>query len=180
MTNLIPPPPFSESTTQLSPWVTVVERQFGQEGALQGAFHSLRLHDYVTVLALTKEGKVPLVRQFRPALGRFTLELPGGLLDADISPQRCAELELEEEVGYRVPDELESLGCFDPDTGRLENRLWGFFAQQVEEVPNWAAEPGVERVHLNKNELVESIATGQFTAALHIALVGVARLRGRI
>lgn len=46
-------------------------------------YHSLRQTDYVSVLAVTDDGRVPLVRQYRPALEKFTLELSGGLRDGD-------------------------------------------------------------------------------------------------
>ena len=40
------------------------------------------------VLPVTSEGKILMVRQFRHALQRFTLELPAGKVDAPDEPQR--------------------------------------------------------------------------------------------
>ena len=54
------------------------------------------------VLPVTKEGKLLLVRQYRNALDRETLEIPAGKLDAPDEPKiECAARELEEETGYR-------------------------------------------------------------------------------
>lgn len=41
-----------------------------------------------------------LVRQYRPPLGRYSLEFPAGLIDAGESPQQAALRELKEETGY--------------------------------------------------------------------------------
>ena len=43
-----------------------------------------------------------MVRQYRNALDRFTLEIPAGKLDDPKEPKKeCAYRELEEETGYR-------------------------------------------------------------------------------
>ena len=54
----------------------------------------------VVVLALTDDGRVPLVRQFRPPVGREVWELPAGLVDRDEPLAVTAVRELEEECGY--------------------------------------------------------------------------------
>ena len=57
------------------------------------------------VVAVNDEGKLVMVRQYRNALDRFTLELPAGKLDASDEPTlSCAKRELEEETGYYSED----------------------------------------------------------------------------
>ena len=52
--------------------------------------------------AVTKEGKILMVRQYRNALDRYTLEIPAGALDTQEEPgKECAARELEEETGFR-------------------------------------------------------------------------------
>ena len=54
------------------------------------------------VLPVMEDGRVLMVRQYRNALERFTLELPAGALDAaNEKGIVCAARELEEETGYR-------------------------------------------------------------------------------
>lgn len=171
----------TKSAKRLSPWVTVVERTFAdRSGVTRGPFHSLQQYDYVTVLALTEDQHVVLVRQYRPAIEKMTLELPGGLLDRDIAPIDCAIAELFEETGYRPTQPLELLGCLDPDTGRLENRFWGFLAPSVIKANNWKPERGIEPIALPREEFLAAVANGDFITASHIALVGLAHLRGDI
>ena len=55
------------------------------------------------VLPVTSEGKILMVRQYRHALGRFTLEIPAGKLDSPNEEKAvCAARELEEETGYKA------------------------------------------------------------------------------
>ena len=45
------------------------------------------------------------------------------------TPEAAARRELYEETGYISSSEIVSLGCLNPDSGRLENKLWCFFYQ---------------------------------------------------
>ncbi|KAK1946476.1 ADP-sugar pyrophosphatase [Phytophthora citrophthora] len=52
---------------------------------------------------LTKQGaptQVVLIRQFRPPVGQWVLELPAGLIDPKEAPEVAAMRELKEETGY--------------------------------------------------------------------------------
>jgi ADP-ribose pyrophosphatase len=73
-------------------------------------YHSLQQADYVSVFAMTPDGRIPLVRQYRSALEKYTLELPGGLRDGDESPEVCALRELYEETGLKASGAPVALG----------------------------------------------------------------------
>ena len=60
--------------------------------------------DAVAVLAVLEGGglsepEILLVKQFRPPVGRYTIELPAGLVDDGESPAQAAVRELREETG---------------------------------------------------------------------------------
>ncbi len=50
-------------------------------------------------VCVVRDGCLCLVRQYRVALGRMTLEIPAGKLDANEDPAVCAARELTEETG---------------------------------------------------------------------------------
>ena len=55
------------------------------------------------VVAVRDDGKVLMVRQYRPALERETLEIPAGSRDSVTEDTKvCAARELEEETGFRA------------------------------------------------------------------------------
>lgn len=54
----------------------------------------------VCVLAMTKDQKIVLIRQFRPIINEYTLELPAGHIDNNEDAVSCARRELHEETGY--------------------------------------------------------------------------------
>lgn len=56
----------------------------------------------VAVVALTDDGRICLVRQYRTALGRVTVEIPAGKLEPGEDPLDCARRELEEETGLEA------------------------------------------------------------------------------
>lgn len=56
----------------------------------------------VAIVALTDDGRICLVRQYRSALGRVTVEIPAGKLNPGEDPLDCAERELAEETGMRA------------------------------------------------------------------------------
>ncbi len=145
-------------------------------------YHSFALDDYVNVLAVTRDGTIPLVRQYRPALERPLLELPGGLPNSGENPSVTAGRELYEETGYRTTEQPILLGCLQPDSGRLENRLWCYMARKVEQDPSqrWHPEPGVELVMMSSAGLKKAIVEGEFVHALHIAIVGLAVIQGHL
>ena len=143
------------------------------------SYHSLSQADYVSVVAITEDGRVPLVRQYRPALEQLTLELPGGLREPNETAEACAIRELFEETGLEPIGASVMLGNLAPDTGRLENRLWGFAVTVKSDAPQgWSAEPGVELIMVATAELKKWIIDGRFDHAPHIALLGLAGMHG--
>ena len=55
------------------------------------------------VVPVTSDGKILMVRQYRNALERYTLEIPAGAVNYLGEPkEECAARELEEETGYRA------------------------------------------------------------------------------
>ena len=73
---------------------------------------------FASVVPLTEEGGVVLVRQWRQPLGAFTLELPSGGVDRGEDPREAAERELLEEAGFRAVG-LEHLVSIHVSTGSV-------------------------------------------------------------
>jgi ADP-ribose diphosphatase len=76
----------------------------------------------VVVLPLEADGRVVLIKQFRPAIDRELWEVPAGSLDEGESPEHAAIRECEEETG-RVPQQVERLGAWYPAPGYCDELL---------------------------------------------------------
>lgn len=66
----------------------------------EGEFVVIEANDWVNVLALTADGQLVLVRQYRFGVQDFTLEIPGGVIEAGEDPVAAGVRELREETGY--------------------------------------------------------------------------------
>lgn len=82
------------------------------------------------VVALTSEGKIALVRQYRTALDRVTVEIPAGKLDPGEDPLECAKRELHEETGF-VPGKIRYLTTIATTPGFCDEVIHIYFATQL-------------------------------------------------
>lgn len=164
--------------TKISPWIKVVEREVEfSRGAPVEIYHSVEQADYIAVVALTSSGKIPIVRQFRPALEAFSWELPAGLVDPGEKPLECARRELVEETGLTARS-IHALGESFPCTGRLSNRIHSFFVRAGSRMAGFEPEPGITAKLVSPAELARLIRSGDFSSQLHIGALLLAELHG--
>lgn len=157
-----------------TPWFQLMSKQVEGEPS---PYFSLKMQDYVTIVAFTNQDELVLVRQYRPAVERHTLELPSGHVELNELPEQAARRELAEECGY-VAEELELLGTLISDTGRHENRLWCFLARRISPMERGhIPEAGIERVLAPRGKLPELMVPGEFDHALHLAALMLAVVR---
>lgn len=94
------------------------------------------------VVAVRGDGRILMVRQYRNALERETLEIPaGGLNDREEPTIDAAARELEEETGY-VSDELELLNSIYTTVAFCNEKIDIYLARDLK--------PGVQ--HLDEDE----------------------------
>ena len=81
----------------------------------------------VAVVPLHEDGTITLIRQLRPAVEEFMLELPAGRLSPGEPPEFCGRRELLEETGLSAERFL-SLGSIHPTPGICDERIHLFLA----------------------------------------------------
>jgi ADP-ribose pyrophosphatase len=151
-------------------WVTLEEKTVLFAGFSEPyQYYSLRLPDYVCVVAQTVEGRFPLVRQYRPAVERFTREFPSGTIDNGENPAETARRELSEETGFRA-EKLFDLGQYMTDVGRLDNAMHGFYAKGIVPLDQYQPEPGLSIKLATFEEIEAMITHGEFNFALHLTV----------
>ena len=97
------------------------------------------------VVPVMEDGRILMVRQYRNALDRYTLEIPAGKLD---DPKEegilCAARELEEETGYRS-EKLEWLLTLRTTVAFCNERIEIYLAKDLVST----------KQHLDENEFVD-------------------------
>jgi 8-oxo-dGTP pyrophosphatase MutT (NUDIX family) len=100
----------------------VLERRYHHPRRdLDREFVVLRAPDWVNVLALTADGRLVLVRQFRFGVDDFSLEIPGGVIEAGEDPVTAGVRELREETGY-AGERARLIGSVQPNPAIQDNR----------------------------------------------------------
>jgi 8-oxo-dGTP pyrophosphatase MutT (NUDIX family) len=164
--------------TTISPWVSIIAREVEfSRGAAPEVYHAVAQADYIAIVARTPDDRIPIVRQYRPALETFSWELPAGLVDAGETPRACCRRELLEETGLLVRA-VHPLAQTFPCTGRLSNKIHSFFVEAGERIRDFAAEPGVSVKFVTPAQLVQLIRAGQFVSQLHIGALMLTELHG--
>ena len=91
-------------------------------------FYVLATHSWTNIVALTQEGKVLMVNQFRHGTKEMSLEVPGGAVDEkDSDPLEAAKRELKEETGHEA-DEWHLIGATHPNPAILDNTCYLYLA----------------------------------------------------
>src|SRR5471032_228540 len=168
----------SRRTIKISPWMEIIEREveFASEAPSE-LYHAVSQQDYIAIVARTPEGQIPIVRQYRPALERFTWELPAGMLEKGEDAAACCRRELLEETGYPAKA-VHALGGFAPCTARLSNRIHSFFVETGAQSAAQATEADIELRLVTPEILAALIRTGEFDLQLHVGAILLAGMRG--
>jgi len=162
----------------VSPWMDVITRevQFSETSPAE-SYYAIAQPDYVVVLAVTPDSRVLLVRQYRPAIERFSLELPAGLLDPAEEPRAAAERELLEETGYPA-ETIELIGKGATCSSRISNTTHSFFIRTGRRRPDFVEEAGVSARLASRDELRALILSGEFAEQTHLGVLALAGARG--
>jgi 8-oxo-dGTP pyrophosphatase MutT (NUDIX family) len=127
---------------------------------------------FVIVLALTGDGRVVLVRQYKHGIARESLELPAGAIDPGEDPGQTAMRELTEETGY-AGDSMEYVRSFVTDPTNSNTVAHLFIARNAKKIAEQNLDPteiiAVEIVSID--ELREFVRDGTIDSIAHVAAV---------
>ena len=142
-------------------------------------YYVLTYPDWVHVVAITSTGSLVLVRQYRHAVGEFSLELPGGAVDAeDPNLEQAASRELEEETGFSAR-RWELVTSLYPNPATHTNRVHFFLARDCECTHPQKLDAGEGGLAVELVEIpfvLDGLRSGMLGQATHVAgvLLGLA------
>lgn len=132
---------------------------------------TLRMRPGVAVLAVDEEGAVRLVRQFRYALGRESIEVVQGALGEGEGAPEAARRELKEELGVEA-GELTDLGPLDAITSQVFSPVRLFLARGLRFMePEREPTEHLRPLKLPLTEAVQMVMDGRITQATTSVLI---------
>lgn len=136
----------------------------------EAKFFVLENPDWVNIIALTKDKRVVLIEQYRYGAEDIVLEIPGGMIDENESPEATARRELLEETGFSAR-EMILLGETRPNPAIQNNTLYHFLALDCEESgeKSFDEHESIETKLVPLKQIENLIASGKITHSLVIA-----------
>lgn len=152
-------------------WLTMrADRCEKPDGKIIDPYYVYEFPNWVTAVALTKENKIIMVRQYRHALGETLMEIPGGCVDAsDSSYEEAIARELLEETGYTF-DSYELLGKTSANPSTNSNIMHMYLAKGGVLVKEQELDDGEDiEVHLlTIEEVKQLIRNNQLMQSMHV------------
>ena len=153
-------------------WCTVRrDRVQLPSGVIIPEWYVFEFPSWANVIAITKEGEMVMVSQYRHGIGATNYELCAGLVDStDASPMEGAKRELEEETGYGG-GRWSLYMTTSANPSNHNNFNYTFLAEGVEIVAERHPEESEDvDVHLlTKDEVRELLERGEIIQAMHAA-----------
>lgn len=130
-------------------------------------FYRFTFSNWVNIIALTRDGELVLVRQYRFGTGRVELEIPGGAIEEGESPIAAGRRELLEETGYggqggRV------IGKVHPNPALQHNCCYTVFFDQVDPIAeqNMDEMEDIQVLTLPLSEVEGLVSSGEISHGL--------------
>jgi 8-oxo-dGTP pyrophosphatase MutT (NUDIX family) len=134
--------------------IEVREDQVIRPDGSPGTYATVNVKAGVSVLALDADQSVYLAKEFRYAVGRYSIEAVGGAMEDDEPPVEAAKRELREELGVEA-DEWIELGQVDPITSIIDAPSTLFLARGL--TFKEKKDEGSERIETDKVALDEAV-----------------------
>ncbi|MBP5458094.1 MAG: NUDIX hydrolase [Paludibacteraceae bacterium] len=153
------------------PWLTARREHVKlPTGSEINDFYVLEYPDFCNVIAITKEGKYLLERQYRHAQHLTAYEIPAGCVEKGEDPMVAAQRELLEETGY-AGGEWKHFMTISPNAGACTNYSHTFLAIGVEKVSAQQLEDSedITVALMEEEEVKRMLKEGEFHQAMMLA-----------
>ncbi|MBO7521220.1 MAG: NUDIX hydrolase [Opitutales bacterium] len=147
----------------------VFEERFAHPDGREGDFYICKSNSWVQTAAITKEGKIVLVNQFRFGVEKCSWEFSGGIIENGEDAVSAALRELEEETGYAA-ESAELAAEFSPNPAIQNNKAYVVIAKNCEKKKalSWDENEEIQTMEASPDELDKMVARGQIHHSIAI------------
>jgi len=150
---------------------TVYKDSVVQPDGKDGSYGVVDFPPGVGVLPIDDDGNVYLVKQFRYAVGRESLEVLAGSVEDGEEPLESAKREAKEEVGIEAETWID-FGQADLDTTIVKNVVNFFLAEKLTVgKPEREGTEQIETVKMKLSEAVDKVMSGEITHSISCVLL---------
>ena len=111
------------------PWATLrIDKCEMPSGHIVEDYYVLEYGVWVNAVAITEDNKVLLIHQYRHAVEKVVLEIPGGVVDEGEENVEALRRELLEETGYQF-DDFEPICTLYPNPSTSDNMVYSYLAR---------------------------------------------------
>ena len=153
------------------PWLTARrDRVRLPDGKEMDEYYVLEYPEWCNIIALTKDGKMLIERQYRHAQQIVGYEIPAGVIEEGETPLQAAQRELYEETGY-TGGQWEQFMVISPNAGACTNHSTTFIATGVEHTSSQHLEPteDIAVVEMTIEEVWQKLRNDEFHQSLMAA-----------
>lgn len=161
----------SEHILRIGPWLSVRQELVELPSGKQiPTWFVLEFPNWINVIAITKDGKMVMIDQYRHGFGDTRYEIVAGVIDEGETPLEAAKRELLEETGFGGGNWQEFM-VLSPNTSNQNNLSYTFLATDVEQLEKQHQE-STEDIHIHvmeQSEVLQLLQSGEIIQALHSA-----------
>ncbi len=143
------------------------------DGTIINNYYVFEFPEWATAFPITEDGKIILVKQYRHAIGKVCIELPGGCIDAtDTNAEDAIRRELLEETGYAF-ESVHFLGQISANPSTNSNLMNMFIAKGGKKIQEQKLDHNeeIEIMPVTMDELITLVEERRFLQSMHLSTI---------